>query len=113
MKIFFFLKSDVEQLLLVSNKGYGLRIQTLNVIAQTKSGKQILNLKSDERGQICVPVETDMLASIGKNRKLLIFPVSEVPLINRGRGVILQRFKEGDLADLTLFDSKIEIENMI
>ena len=101
------LKSDVEQLLLVSNKGYGLRIQTSNVIAQTKSGKQILNLKSDERAQICVPVETDMLASIGKNRKLLIFPVSEVPLINRGRGVILQRFKEGDLADLTLFDSKI------
>ena len=101
------LKSDVEQLLLVSNKGYGLRIQTSNVLAQTKSGKQILNLKSDERGQICVPVETDMIASIGKNRKLLIFPVSEVPLINRGRGVILQRFKEGDLADLTLFDSKI------
>ncbi len=100
------LKSDVEQLLLVSNKGYGLRIHTSNVIAQTKGGKQILNLKTDERAQICVPVETDMLASIGKNRKLLIFPVSEVPLINRGRGVILQRFKEGDLADLTLFDSK-------
>jgi topoisomerase-4 subunit A len=100
------LKADTEQLLLVSSKGYGLRVQTSNVIAQTKNGKQILNLNQDEKAQICLPVNADMVASVGKNRKLLIFPVSEIPEINKGKGVILQRFKEGDLADLTLFDSK-------
>ena len=100
------LKADSEQLLVVSSKGNGLRVQTSNVIAQTKNGKQILNLKPDERALICLPVKADMVASVGKNRKLLIFPVSEIPQINKGRGVILQRFKEGGLADLTLFDSK-------
>ena len=100
------LKADSEQLLVVSSKGNGLRVQTSNVIAQTKNGKQILNLKPDEKAQICLPVKADMVASVGKNRKLLIFPVSEIPQINKGRGVILQRFKESELADLTLFDSK-------
>ena len=100
------LKADSEQLLVVSSKGNGLRVQTSNVIAQTKNGKQILNLKPDEKAQICLPVKADMVASVGKNRKLLIFPVSEIPQINKGRGVILQRFKEGELADLTLFDGK-------
>ncbi len=100
------LKADTEQLLLVSSKGYGLRVQTSNVIAQTKNGKQIINLNQDEKAQICLPVNADMVASVGKNRKLLIFPISEIPEINKGKGVILQRFKEGDLADLTLFDSK-------
>ena len=98
------LKADTDQLLLVSNKGYGLRVQTSNVIAQTKNGKQILNLNQGEKAQICLPVKADMVAIVGKNRKLLIFPISEIPEINRGRGVILQRFKDGDLADLTLFD---------
>ena len=100
------LKADTDQLLLVSNKGYGLRVQTSNVIAQTKNGKQILNLNQGEKAQICLPVKADMVAIVGKNRKLLIFPISEIPEINRGRGVILQRFKDGDLADLTLFDRK-------
>ena len=106
-KIVSIIKSDTEQLLLVSNKGLGLRVQTSNVIAQTKNGKQILNLNPDERAYICLPVKADMVASVGKNRKLLIFSVSEIPLINKGRGVILQRFKEGELADLTLFDSNV------
>ena len=100
------LKADTDQLLLVSNKGYGLRVQTSNVIAQTKNGKQILNLNHGEKAQICLPVKADMVAIVGKNRKLLIFPISEIPEINKGRGVILQRFKDGDLADLTLFDRK-------
>ncbi len=101
------LKSDADQLLLVSNKGLGLRVKTSNVIAQTKNGKQILNVNSDEKALICLPVKTNMVASVGKNRKLLIFEVSEIPQINKGRGVIIQRFKEGDLADLTLFDSSV------
>ena len=101
------IKSDTEQLLLASNKGFGLRVQTSNVVAQTKNGKQILNLNSDEKAQICLPVKADMVATVGKNRKLLIFSISEIPQVNKGKGVILQRFKEGDLADLTLFDSRV------
>ncbi|MBT5573998.1 DNA topoisomerase IV subunit A [Alphaproteobacteria bacterium] len=105
-KLIAMFKADTDQLLLASNKGYGLRVLTANVIAQTKNGKQILNLGPDERAQTCLPVKADMVASVGKNRKLLIFPVSEIPEIAKGRGVILQRFKEGDLADITLFDSQ-------
>jgi topoisomerase-4 subunit A len=53
----------------------------------------------------CCSVEGDKVASVGVNRKMLVFAVEEVPEMTRGRGVILQRFKDGGLADVTVFDS--------
>ncbi|MDX1482835.1 MAG: DNA gyrase C-terminal beta-propeller domain-containing protein, partial [Alphaproteobacteria bacterium] len=55
-------------------------------------------------GQACVPAEGDHVAVIGDNRKLLVFPVSDLPEMSRGRGVKLQAYRDGGLADVTTFD---------
>jgi topoisomerase-4 subunit A len=90
------------------------------VFAQTKNGKQCLNLAEGEKGVVCTPIPgtaptgTDLLAGkpadsvaiIGENRKLLIFPLKDVPEMARGRGVILQKYKDGGTADATVFTLK-------
>ena len=73
------------------------------VIAQTRSGKQILNPASDAEATLCAPVEGDHVGVIGENRKLLIFPLEDVPVMGRGRGVILQRYAKGGLRDAKVF----------
>ena len=75
-------------------------------MAQTRVGKQILNLSESESGVACVPVTGDLIASVASNNKLLIFSTSELPTLNKGRGVILQRFKEGKFHGLTVFSSE-------
>ncbi|MFP6735701.1 MAG: DNA topoisomerase IV subunit A [Rhodospirillales bacterium] len=91
-------------LLIASSAGRGFRVKTDDVVAQTKSGKQVLNVGSgDDQAVACCAVEGDSVAVIGENRKLLIFPVGEVPEMSRGRGVILQRYKDGGLADVKTF----------
>jgi topoisomerase-4 subunit A len=65
----------------------------------------VLNVPGDARAVACCSVEGDMVASVGVNRKMLVFALDEVPEMTRGRGVILQRFKDGGLADVTVFDS--------
>ena len=75
------------------------------VIAQTKNGKQVLNLASGVEAAICsiVPDGADSVAVVGENRKLLVFPLEELPEMTRGRGVILQRYKDGGLSDVKAF----------
>ena len=73
-------------------------------VAQTRSGKQVLNISGDARAVACTPVVGDMVASVGVNRKLIVFALDEVPVMARGKGVILQRFKDGGLADVTVFE---------
>lgn len=93
-----------RNLLVASSGGRGFQVAEKDVIAQTKNGKQVLNLGKDEVAKICVPVEHDHVAVLGDNRKLLIYPVSEVPEMTRGRGVILQKYRQGGLSDLILFN---------
>jgi topoisomerase-4 subunit A len=59
----------------------------------------------DARAVACCVADGDMVAVVGVNRKLIVFPLSEVPEMTRGKGVFLQRFKDGGLADVTVFDS--------
>ena len=92
-------------MLVAASNGHGLIVDTQSAIAQTRSGKQILNLPGDARAVACCMVDGDMVASVGVNRKLLAFPISELPEMTRGRGVILQRFKDGGLADVTVYHS--------
>ena len=87
--------------------GRGFIVKTDDVIAQTKNGKQALNVKGDDEAAAICPVIGDHVAIIGDNRKLLVFPLDEVPEMSRGRGVILQRYKNGGLADIKTFN-KIE-----
>ncbi len=90
--------------LLALESGHGFKISTTNLIAQTKSGKQILNAKEDNKAKVCKKVEGDFIAVVGNNRKLLVYSMNEVPELNKGKGVILQRYKDGTLSDITTFN---------
>jgi topoisomerase-4 subunit A len=92
-------------MLVAASSGHGLIVDSESAIAQTRNGKQILNVTGDARAVACCVVDGDMVAVVGVNRKLIVFPLSEVPEMTRGKGVFLQRFKDGGLADVTVFDS--------
>jgi len=108
-----------QKYLLVSSAGRGFIVTAEQVVAQTKNGKVVLNLADREKARVCAPIPgtagdgadllgrpADSVAIIGDNRKLLIFPLSEVPEMARGRGVILQRYKDGGCADAKVFNYK-------
>ena len=72
----------------------------------TRSGKRVMNVPPNVEAKVCTFVDGDCVAVLGENRKLLIFALEEVPEMARGRGVILQRYKDGDLADARVFNWK-------
>ena len=100
------LKAEGKRMLVAASTGHGLLVPTEAALAQTRSGKQVLNISGTARAVACCVAEGDMVASVGMNRKLLVFPIDEVPEMTRGKGVILQRFKDGGLADVTVYDSQ-------
>lgn len=93
------LKED-KKLLVASSDGRGFVVALKDVMAHTKGGKQILNVQGKVKAQKCVWIEGDGIAMIGQNRKLLIFKVDEIPQMSRGKGVLLQRYREGRLGDI-------------
>ncbi len=95
-----------EKLLLAASNGKGFVVEAADVEAQTKNGKQILNLADKAKALGCIPVVGDHVAVIGENRKLLIFPISQIPVMKKGQGVTLQKYKEGILSDLMCFTFK-------
>jgi topoisomerase-4 subunit A len=72
----------------------------------TRKGKQVLNVGAGDEAIVVAPVDGDSIAAIGDNRKLLLFPLSELPEMTRGKGVRLQRYKDGGLADAKTFKKK-------
>jgi topoisomerase-4 subunit A len=92
-----------RKLLVAAHDGRGFLVPEEEVIAQTRAGKQVLNLPAGVEAQACVPAEGDTVAALGENRKLLLFPLDQVPEMGRGRGVILQKHKDGGLADVKVF----------
>ncbi len=99
----FIFKPD-RKLLVVSSDGRGFIVNERAVFAQTRAGKQVLNVSGDVEAKICTPVEGDTVAVVGENRKLLLFDISELPEMARGRGVLLQRYRDGGLADAMIFE---------
>ena len=97
-------RANKGKLLVAASTGHGLIVDVQGALAQTRIGKQVLNLSGTSRAVACCIVEGDMVASVGVNRKLIVFNLDEVPEMARGKGVILQRFKDGGLADVTVFD---------
>ncbi|MEX2649031.1 MAG: DNA topoisomerase IV subunit A [Alphaproteobacteria bacterium] len=93
------------KLLVAATDGRGFVVEEDQVVAQTRAGKQVLNLAGGAEARLAcpIPVGADWVAVIGDNRKLILFPLSEVPVLARGRGVILQRAKSGGLADAKVF----------
>ena len=100
------LKAQGQRLLVAASTGHGLVVPTEAALAQTRSGKQVLNISGTARAVACCVAEGDMVATVGVNRKLLAFALEEIPEMTRGKGVILQRFKDGGLADVTVYDSQ-------
>jgi topoisomerase-4 subunit A len=92
-----------RKLLVAAADGRGFIVPENEVVAQTRAGKQVLNLAEGVEAAVCTPAEGDHVAVLGENRKLIIFALSELPEMTRGRGVTLQKYKEGGLADAKVF----------
>ena len=92
-----------KKYVVASDTGRGFIVPSDDLMAQTKNGKQVLNLGTGEEAAAIAEVMegADAVAVVGENRKLLIFPIDELPEMGRGKGVILQRYNKGGLADVT------------
>ncbi len=95
-----------SKLLVTGTDGRGFIVPTEEITANTRKGKQILNLDAPSKMVVCTEAEGDHVAIIGENRKLLIFPMKQVPEMTRGKGVRLQRYKDGGVSDAKVFKLK-------
>jgi topoisomerase-4 subunit A len=92
-----------RKLLVASNAGNGFIVAEDEVVAQTRKGKQIMTVTAPDKAIACIAAHGDMVATVGDNRKMLVFPLEEVNELARGRGVRLQTLRNGGLADVTVF----------
>jgi topoisomerase-4 subunit A len=91
------------KLLVASSDGRGFLVDGEEALAQTRAGKQVLNPATGAKALICLPAEGDVAAFVGDNRRMLVVDLAEIPDMTRGRGVILQRYRSGGLADAKIF----------
>ncbi|RYY34789.1 MAG: DNA topoisomerase IV subunit A, partial [Sphingomonadales bacterium] len=94
-----------RKLLLASSEGRGFIAKAGEIMAETRKGKQVMNLRDGVRLKVIRPIaaDDDYAAVIGDNRKLVVFPLADLPELSRGSGVQLQRYRDGGLADATSF----------
>ena len=90
--------------LIASKRGYGFIVDENHIIAQTRNGRKIMNVSEGDAAMFCLKVTGDMVAIVGDNRKLLVFKSEEIPTLARGRGVGLQKYKDGGLSDIQFFN---------
>jgi topoisomerase-4 subunit A len=90
--------------LVASSQGKGFLINGEDMIASTKTGKAILTVEDKHKAILCKAMTGDHIALVGQNRKMLMIESAELPVMNKGKGVFLQRFKDGDLSDATSFN---------
>ena len=93
-----------EKLLVASTAGDGFVVPSEEVIAQTRAGKQVLTVKDGIKTALCRRITGDHVAVVGENRKLLVFKISELPEMAKGKGVRLQKYKDGGLSDAITFN---------
>lgn len=94
-----------QKMIVASSDGRGFIVPSDDVLAQTRNGKQVLNVKEPVSAKFCVALDDadDHIAVIGNNRKMLVFARDEMPEMSRGKGVIIQKYKDGSLSDLKGF----------
>jgi topoisomerase-4 subunit A len=92
-----------RKFLVASHLGNGFVVAEDEAIANTRKGKQVLNVKAPDYACALAIVDGELVASIGDNRKMIVFPIEQVPEMTRGRGVRLQRFKDGGMSDIKTF----------
>ncbi|WP_404862209.1 DNA topoisomerase IV subunit A [Georhizobium sp. MAB10] len=98
-----FVYDAAAKMIIVSGEGNGFVVAESELVANTRKGKQVMNVKLPDETRMVVPVSGDSVAVIGENRKLLVFPLVQIPEMSRGKGVRLQRYKDGGIADLKCF----------
>ena len=94
-----------RRLLVAASDGRGFFVPEDDAVAQTRSGRQVLNPAEGAEAAVCVEAAGDTVAVVGDNRRLLLFPAADVPTMARGRGVILQRYRDAALSDVQVFDA--------
>ena len=95
-----------RKFLVASAAGRGFVVSEDECLANTRKGKQVLNVALPDEARAVAPVEGGLVASVGENRKMVIFPLDQVPEMGRGRGVRLQRYKDGGLSDVKTFKAE-------
>ena len=101
-----FRETGGRRFVVASAQGRGFIVSEDECLANTRKGKQVLNVNAPDKARALAIVEGELLACIGENRKMLAFPLEQVPEMGRGRGVRLQRYKDGGLSDLKTFTAK-------
>ncbi len=101
-----FVNKGGRKFLVASHEGQGFVVNEDDCVGTTKKGKQVLNVDMPNEARTVTEVLGDTVAVIGENRKMLVFPLDQVPEMARGRGVRLQKYKDGGLSDVVVFDAK-------
>ncbi|MDL2404570.1 DNA topoisomerase IV subunit A [Rhizobium calliandrae] len=98
-----FVHDPQRKQLVVSTAGNGFIVPEAELVANTRKGKQIMNLTTPDETKLLVPVSGDHVAVVGENRKMAVFPLEQIPEMSRGKGVRLQRYKDGGVSDVKCF----------
>jgi len=98
-----FVHDPSRKLILASTSGNGFIVAESEMIANTRKGKQIMNVSMPDEAKLVVTVSGDHVAVVGENRKMLVFPLVQLPEMVRGKGVRLQRYKDGGISDIRCF----------
>jgi topoisomerase-4 subunit A len=101
-----FVNKGGRKFLIASHEGQGFVVNEDDCVSNTRKGKQVLNVQMPNEARAITTVAGDTVAVIGDNRKMLLFPIDQVPEMARGRGVRLQKYRDGGLSDVTTFDAK-------
>ncbi len=99
-----FVHRDATRFLVAASDGKGFIVKGEDLLAEKRTGKQVMNIDPPNEAALCVPADGDTVAVIGENRKLLVFPIDQVPEMARGRGVQLQAYRDGGLSDAKVFN---------
>ena len=102
-----------KKYIVASSEGNGFVVNSNNMISNRKSGKQVLNIKDNQKSIVCKKIIGDSVVAIGKNKKMLIFSLNNLPELSRGKGVRIQKYKDSDLLFLDTFklDEGLKIED--
>ncbi|ENN85855.1 Topoisomerase IV subunit A [Rhizobium freirei PRF 81] len=98
-----FVHDSQRKQLIASTAGNGFIVAEAELVANTRKGKQIMNVSYPDETKLLVPVSGDHVAVVGENRKMVLFPLSQVPEMSRGKGVRLQKYKDGGISDIRCF----------
>ena len=101
-----FVAREGDRWLVASSSGRGMLVKAEDMLAEKRTGRQVLNLKEGERAAACLLADGDQVMVLGENRRLLLFALDELPELTRGTGVALQKYKDGGLRDVRVFEQK-------